>query len=105
MTTYEVILSNGTVLDNLILNGNNFESKSEISESVFEDGLGVVTIVCHDVESGTTETVFDDMKLVALMPYEGGTRFILDVMSEDEIWKRSVLSNIDYMAMMADIEI
>ena len=41
---YKITLSDGTVLDNLRLNGNNFISSSEIDESVFDGNCSIVTI-------------------------------------------------------------
>lgn len=105
MIRYKVTLSNNTTLENLILNGNNFESKSPVPSSVFEDGLDIVKITRYEDDLEPYETIYTNMKLIALMPYLEGSRFILDVMTEDEIWKRKMTSNLDYMAMMADVEL
>ena len=58
---YKITLSDGTVLDNLRLNGNNFISSSEIDESVFDGNCSIVTI-----NDGEKDEVHMNMELVRL---------------------------------------
>ena len=71
----KVQLADGTVL-NLNLNGNEYESETPIADEVLsEENLSNVTI--DDVNKGK-------MKLNSKYPYNGGTRFSLREMTEDE---------------------
>lgn len=98
--TYTITLSDGTVIDNLTLNGNNFISETEITEDMFSGKLKTVTI--SDGESTETHT---NMALVQVIQYEGAYWFILRDMSKDELLTLEMQGNIDYIAMMADIEL
>mgnify|MGYP001623098423 FL=1 len=71
----KVQLTDGTVL-NLNLNGTEYESETPIADEVLSDeNLSNVTI--DDVNKGK-------MKLNSKYPYNGGTRFSLREMTEDE---------------------
>lgn len=70
-----ILLADGTVL-NLNLNGTEYESETPIADEVLsEENLSNVTI--DDVNKGK-------MKLNSKYPYNGGTRFSLREMTEDE---------------------
>lgn len=103
---YQIKLSDGTTIDNLIMSGNNFVSKTELTEEVFADKLSPVTIT--DLETGRSE-VHEHMELVQIVhdePYtEGNWYFILRDLTEEELWKAYVMGNIDYLAMMTDVEL
>lgn len=71
----KVQLADGTVLS-LRLNGTEYESETPIADEVLSEGnLSNVTI--DDVNKGK-------MKLNSKYPYNGGTRFSLREMTEDE---------------------
>ena len=75
MEKSKVQLADGTVL-NLNLNGTEYESETPIADKVLSDeNLSNVTI--DDVNKGK-------MKLNSKYPYNGGTRFSLREMTEDE---------------------
>lgn len=75
MEKSKVQLADGTVL-NLNLNGTEYESDTPIADEVLsEENLSNVTI--DDVNKGK-------MKLNSKYPYNGGTRFSLREMTEDE---------------------
>lgn len=104
---YTIILSDRTTIENLKMNGNNFVSETEISESIFDGKLS--TVVISD-NTGWEET-HHNMQLVQVVYYdesygvEPGWYFILRDLSEGEIFRNKVLSDIDYIAMMADVDI
>lgn len=52
---YKIILSDGTTLENLELNGNNFIAQEEIDSSVFEGKLSEITFT----DGKHTETMQD----------------------------------------------
>ena len=97
---YKITLADGTVLDSLQLNGNNFISDSKIEKSVFEGNLSPVTI-----SDGESEVVHDNMELIQLLEYSGQTWFILRDYSEDELREMKMQSDIAYLAMMTGVEL
>lgn len=58
---YKLKLQDGTEIQNLDINGNNFVSKTKISDTVFENNLKTVEIT--DVETGET-TILRDCEIV-----------------------------------------
>lgn len=72
--TFKVTLADGTVLDNLGLNGNNYISKKKIEASAFEGKLSHVEV--YDYEDEKT-TVLEDQVLVQCVKYDKEYWFIL----------------------------
>ena len=95
---YTVILPSITV-ENLKLNGNNFISENKLSKEMFNN-LSEVRIT-----NGDTEEIHTNMSLVRLYDYENGSAFILKDMSNEEIAQIKMKSDIDYLAMMCDVEL
>ena len=77
---YQITLKDGTVIKDLELNGNNFISKTEITESMFTDNLEIVTI-----SDGTTESVQENMKLVQIANMNDEYWFVLTTKSKQEV--------------------
>jgi len=69
---YTIKLNNGTVLDNLELNGNNFISDEIILDDVFENNLKKV-----EISDGKSTQIYHDMVLVANRVIDGKSWFIL----------------------------
>jgi len=69
---YTITLSDGTKLEKLQLNGNNYIAPNVIEDSVFEGNLD--TVVISDGE--TTET-YTDMKLMSNIARDGKSWFVL----------------------------
>ena len=82
---YIITLQNGTVLDNLTINGNNYISDTLIDDAVFENNLDTVTI--NDGESTQTYT---NMKLIANQAYDGKSWFVLAEKSTEDIEKETL---------------
>lgn len=76
---YKVTLSDGTQIDKLELNGNNFISNRSLSETMFEGKLD--TVLIFDGEN--TETLHD-VVLISLRVVDGKTWFILAEKSEEQ---------------------
>lgn len=72
---YKITLNDGTILENLELNGNNYISKEKISESVFT-AKALKRVEVLDEESGLAE-VLNDTMLIQLMETNGEYWFIL----------------------------
>ena len=58
---YKITLADGTTLENLVLNGNNFIAAAVVDDAVFKDNMAAVTIT--DMESGSTEQIEDGVLL------------------------------------------
>lgn len=97
---YTIKLEDGTLIENLHLNGNNFISKEEIDEDLFIDNLSNVVI-----SDGTNEEVHDYMKLVRFEKTGNEYWFAIIDIPISEIEKEKLRSDVDYLAMMANIEI
>jgi len=69
---YSIKLNNGTILTNLILNGNNFISDKIIPDDIFTDNLNEV-----EISDGESTRVYNDMMLVANRVIDGKSWFIL----------------------------
>ena len=82
---YTVTLQDGTVLDNLELNGNNYISDTLIDDAVFEHNLDTVTI--NDGESTQT---YENMKLIANQVFGGKSWFVLAEKSTEDIEKETL---------------
>jgi len=95
---YKITLHDGTVLDNLFLNGNNFISVTPIDSEIFKNNLKTVLISDDDVE-----TVHYDMKLVQNIEYNGEYWFILaEKTPEDKSAEliNQMKADTDYLAIM-----
>lgn len=80
---YSVTLSDGTKLDNLALNGNNFVSSTKLTEDDFKDKLSKVTITDDDGKS----TDYTDMVLIQVAQVGDESWFILGEKAQDDASK------------------
>lgn len=76
---YTITLHDGTKLENLELNGNNFIAEGVIEDSVFTDNLATVVIT-----DGTTTNNYTDMALVINRVENGRSWFVLREKTEQE---------------------
>ena len=97
---YKITLADGTVIDNLILNGNNYISDKELTADVFLGKLDKVII-----NDGEKDTVYENMTLVQIVKYDEEYWFILRTMTKRELQDLKNRADIDYIAMMTDVEI
>lgn len=58
---YKITLNDGTTLENLELNGNNFIATEAVDDAVFKDNMAAVTIT--DMESGSIKHIEDGILL------------------------------------------
>ena len=100
--TWKIILSDGTQLKNLKLNGNNYISKTKITEDDFEGKLSKITI---ENETDKTSEELENMELVQIVHCEDGYYFVLRQLSQDEIDKIKTKADIEYLAMMTDVDL
>lgn len=97
---YKITLADGTVLDNLKLNGNNFISSTEITMETFMDNCAPVTI-----NDGDVDDVHESMECVQVLPIGSEYWFVLRDLSADELFKIKIQSDVEYLAMMSEIEL
>lgn len=76
---YTITLNDGTKLENLELNGNNFIAPGIIEDSVFEGNLDTVTIT-----NGETTDTYSDMRLMSNRVDNGRSWFILGEKTDQE---------------------
>lgn len=97
MENITIALSNGTELTGLELNGNNYISPEKLTEDTFADGLSPVVI---------NEEEHEQMALVQCIQHaDGRTWFILRDVTAEEIASAKLRSDIDFIALMSDIEL
>ena len=96
----KITLQDGTVLENLKLNGNNFISDTIIENTVFEDNLGNVKI--EDDEGNVTEYRF--MKLIQNIEVDGKSWFILAEQSENDLLKARLKATEDALTFLMDMQ-
>ena len=58
---YKMTLADGTTIENLELNGNNFIAAAVVDDAVFKDNMATVTIT--NLEDGTAEQIEDGVLL------------------------------------------
>lgn len=95
--TYKITLADGTVLNNLKLNGNNFISKVPVDAAIFKNNCSSVVI---------NEEAHQNMELVQVTKNELGEYwFVLRDLSEAELAAIKTRADIEYLAMMCDVEL
>lgn len=99
---YTMTLSDGTVLSDLRMNGNNFISKTEVTKSTFSGKLARVII---DDGETTTEMINAALVQIATYDWAEGWYFVLRELTPDEIYQAKLRGDVDYLAMMADVEL
>lgn len=110
---YTITLSDGSKLENLRLNGNNFIANYQLSEADFKYKLSSIDI---ESDSPVTEPMFgielghhENMQLLALQHGEsymkpGEYWFALGPIPEEEMRYAETNAKIAYLAMMTDVD-
>lgn len=97
---YKITLSDGTVIENLTLNGDNFVSKVDIDSAVFEGNCSPVII-----ESDDCVDIHNNMELIQVTHVGTEVWIALRDLSEEEMAKIKMQSDIEYIAMMTGVEL
>lgn len=100
--SFKITLADGTQFKNLKLNGNNYISKTKITEDDFKGKLSKVII---ENETEKTSEEFKHMELVQIVHYEDGYYFVLRELSKQELKDIKIQGNLDYLAMMVDVDL
>lgn len=98
---YTITLTDGTKLKDLGLNGNNYISKTEVDESIFELNTDTVTIT--DEEGN--ETVLENAEFVQQMEFPDGFYLCFREKSANELMMENFQSQLDYLSMMTNVAI
>lgn len=107
---YKITLANGDILDNVDVNGTVFISKTPIVDSTFNHNLSPVNIELIGEKSPWDMTDLEghheNMNYVILPDTpEGEWHFVLYDIPESEMRIAKILSDIEYLAMMTDVEL
>lgn len=97
---FSIILADGTVIDNLTLNGTNYVSSSEIHKEIFSDNCSPLRIV-----NGNDEEIIPHAELVCCYGANDGWHIAFRRITEDELFKAKLRADVDYLAMMTDTEL
>ena len=102
--SWKITLSDGTQLENLGMNGNNFISEEEITEDTFRGKLSEVIV--EGIEDGhNVKQEYQHMELVQIVHYEDGYHFVLRELSQQELKDIKIQGDIEYLAMMTDVDL
>lgn len=96
---YTIRLADGTELKGLSKNGDNFVSSTKIDESIFEGNLATMT-----VSDGESEVTYENVELIQQVQYADGWYLAFRELSAQELRDMEVDAKIDYIAMMADVD-
>lgn len=102
--SWKITLSDGTQLENLRLNGNNFISEEKIVEDDFKGKLSKV-IIEGITDGQEVKQEYQHMELVQIVHNKDGYYFVLRELSEEELYKIKTQADIEYLAMMANIDL
>lgn len=97
---YKITLADGTEIKNLRLNGNNFISDALVAAEIFDGNCSSVII-----NDGENDELHDNMELVQVTPVGEEYWFVLRDITAAELEKIKMQSDIEYVAMMAGVEI
>lgn len=98
--TYSIALMDGTVLSGLTKNGDNYISSDPIDPEIFEDNCSNVVI-----SDGEVSEEHSCMALIHLTRMENGYWFALRDLTDDELEKMKTRADVDYLALMCDVEL
>ena len=98
--TYRIVLADGSEIDGLRINGNNFISDDIVVDTLFDGNLSPVTIY-----KGGIAEVHEHMELVQITQMKRECWFVLRDISQKEIDDMQLRADVDFLAMMSDVEL
>ena len=96
---YTITLADGQKITGLSKNGDNFVSKTQVDESIFDGNLSTMT-----VSDGETEQVLNNVELIQQVEYKDGWYLAFRELTAQELRDMKIDAKIDYIAMMADVD-
>ena len=102
---FTITLSDGSQLEGLTLNGNNFISDNEVTEATFAGKLGHV-VIDGDAEADMFRLIgtHEHMQLVQIVKYEDKCWFILRDMTARELSDLKTDARLSYLEMITEGE-
>lgn len=94
-----IILSDGSRIEDLTVQGNYLFSKTEVTKSTFERKLDKVTFT-----DGKMHDVHGQMELLEIEKKGDLWRFLLRDMTQEEIFRKQTKADISFLAMMTDVD-
>ena len=95
-----MILSDGTKLTDLSLNGNNYISSKKVTAADFKGKLQKVMVT-----DGKEQETYNNCRLVQITQVGKDYWFIINEMTQQELFMLQTQANTDYIAAMTDIEL
>ena len=99
-TRYKITLADGTELSDLRLNGDNYISDTPVSEDIFIDNCSPLT-----VSDGVSEEVHENAELIQVVQHGEEYWIALRDLTNAELANMKMRSDIEYLAMMTDVEL
>lgn len=97
---YKITLADGTELSNLTMNGNNFISEATIDPGIFQSNCSPIVI-----NDGEHDETHEHMELVQVTEADGQSWFVLRDITPKELEQAKIKSDIEYLAMMCDVDL
>ena len=97
---YTITLSDGTRIENLEMNGNNFVSDVKLSHELFKDKLYSVKI-----SDGEKEELHSNMELIQLIEFDNKYLFIIQDIPKEKLDRLKLEADIAYLAMMTGVKL
>lgn len=97
---YTITLADGTKIEGLRLNGNNFISQELITQEMFKKKLSTVTFSSDD-----GEMEFHNMEVIHITKYGEEYWFVLAEIPREVLERRALRSDIDFVMMETGISI
>ena len=89
---YSITLADGTVVENLRLNGTNYISETPVDKAIFEDNCSPTII-----SDGEFSETHDNMELIHILEHKGEWWLALRDISEVELEVRRQVASLDYI--------
>ena len=99
--SYSIKLADGTKLENVELNGNNFIT----TDSEIENVLTPANLTAVEISDGNITASYENMICTNLWHQEDGWHFIIREMTQEEKRQLEIDAKLEYIAMMADIDL
>ena len=97
---YTITLADGTELTDLRLNGDNYISDEPVSEDIFDENCTPLI-----VSDGETEEVHENAELIQVAQYGSEYWITFRDLTQAELDNAKMRSDIEYLAMMTDVEL
>lgn len=104
---YSITLSNGIIINNLQINGNIFITDEYIDPQVFGKVFTKIKVDTPNIDGDEYEMfIYENAYLYLVSNTEDeGTWFALATKTKEELQQAKLRSDIDYIAMISDIEL